>query len=105
MSTFPSTAAPVLQPNGNVFTTVWYRFLQQLAGAAAQPGQGIVDASGAVPANGQWLAAQGAAVSRTVYASLFAVIGVSYGPGDAVTTFNLPNWPSPGAPAIWLIHV
>jgi microcystin-dependent protein len=38
-----------------------------------------------------WLKANGAAVSRTAYASLFAVIGTTYGSGDSSTTFNLPD--------------
>ena len=38
-----------------------------------------------------WLKANGAAVSRTVYANLFAVIGTAYGSGDGRTTFNLPD--------------
>lgn len=33
----------------------------------------------------------GAAVSRTTYAKLFAVIGTTFGPGDGTTTFNLPD--------------
>lgn len=38
-----------------------------------------------------WLKANGAAVSRTAYAGLFAVLGTYYGPGDGSTTFNLPD--------------
>ena len=38
-----------------------------------------------------WLIADGAAVSRTTYADLFAVLGTAYGAGDGSTTFNLPN--------------
>lgn len=38
-----------------------------------------------------WLLINGAAVSRTVYASLFSLLGTTYGSGDGVTTFNLPN--------------
>lgn len=38
-----------------------------------------------------WLKANGAAISRTTYAALFAVIGTSYGAGDGTTTFNLPD--------------
>lgn len=38
-----------------------------------------------------WLEANGAAVSRTTYAALFAVIGTTYGAGDGSTTFNLPD--------------
>ena len=38
-----------------------------------------------------WLLANGAAVSRTTYASLFNAIGTRYGAGDNSTTFNLPD--------------
>nr|DAX93537.1 MAG TPA: tail collar fiber protein [Caudoviricetes sp.] len=38
-----------------------------------------------------WLKANGAAVSRTVYANLFAAIGTRYGAGDGHSTFNLPD--------------
>lgn len=37
------------------------------------------------------LICNGAAVSRTTYARLFAAIGTTYGSGDGSTTFNLPN--------------
>lgn len=37
------------------------------------------------------LVADGAAVSRTTYAELFAVIGTTWGEGDGNTTFNLPD--------------
>ena len=38
-----------------------------------------------------WLKANGAAVSRTAYAALFAAIGTTYGVGDGRNTFNLPD--------------
>lgn len=38
-----------------------------------------------------WLAANGAAVSRTAYAALFTAIGTTYGTGDGSSTFNLPD--------------
>lgn len=38
-----------------------------------------------------FLECNGQAVSRTIYAQLFSVIGVTYGPGDGSATFNLPN--------------
>jgi len=38
-----------------------------------------------------WLFCDGAAVSRTTYAALFAVIGTTFGVGDGSTTFNLPD--------------
>lgn len=33
----------------------------------------------------------GQAISRTTYATLFGVIGTTYGAGDTTTTFNVPN--------------
>ena len=38
-----------------------------------------------------WLLADGSAVSRTTYATLFAIVGTTYGTGDGSTTFNLPD--------------
>lgn len=38
-----------------------------------------------------WLKANGAAVSRTTYAALFAAIGTTFGAGDGSTTFNVPE--------------
>lgn len=38
-----------------------------------------------------WLKANGAAISRTAYAALFAAIGTSFGVGDGATTFNVPD--------------
>ena len=38
-----------------------------------------------------FLKANGAAVSRTTYAALFAITGTTYGAGDGSTTFNLPD--------------
>ncbi len=38
-----------------------------------------------------WLVCDGAAISRTDYADLFAAIGTLWGHGDQVSTFNLPD--------------
>jgi len=38
-----------------------------------------------------YLKANGAAISRTTYADLFAAIGTTFGTGDGSTTFNLPD--------------
>lgn len=53
------------------------------------PGTLIDFAGNAVPAG--YLLCDGSAVSRTIYAALFAAIGVVWGPGDGSTTFNIPN--------------
>lgn len=42
------------------------------------------------PHNG-WLLCNGAAVSRVTYSELYAVVGTSFGIGDGVSTFNLPD--------------
>lgn len=39
-----------------------------------------------------WLYCDGAVISRSTYASLFAAIGTTYGAGDGSTTFSLPNF-------------
>ncbi|RBH53181.1 MULTISPECIES: phage tail protein [Pseudomonas] len=49
----------------------------------------VAFAMAAVPAG--YLKANGAAVSRTAYANLFAYLGTYYGVGDGVSTFNLPD--------------
>jgi microcystin-dependent protein len=38
-----------------------------------------------------WLLCNGAAVSRSTYSDLFAVIGTTFGAGNGSTTFNLPD--------------
>jgi microcystin-dependent protein len=38
-----------------------------------------------------FLNCDGSAVSRTTYATLFLALGTTYGAGDGVTSFNLPN--------------
>ena len=40
----------------------------------------------------RWLECNGQAVSRTTYASLYALLGTTFGVGDNSTTFNLPNY-------------
>ena len=50
----------------------------------------VVSFAGA-SAPGGWLPCDGTAVSRTTYATLFGVVGTTYGAGDGSTTFNLPD--------------
>ena len=38
-----------------------------------------------------YLLCDGAAISRTVYTALFALVGTTHGAGDGSTTFNIPN--------------
>jgi len=52
-------------------------------------GSVIVWATGSAPAG--WLLCNGAAINRTTYSALFAIIGVTYGVGNGSTTFNVPD--------------
>lgn len=62
--------------SGNLMTQGMAGAIQMFAGSTAPTG---------------WLMCDGSAVSRTDYATLFNVIGTTYGAGDGSTTFNLPD--------------
>jgi hypothetical protein len=110
-----SSGTGVVVPNG-VTTTVYcdglnvYGAMNGVTGNFTVPGNatitGNLTVSGSnnvVPAGSllMWstgvapsgyLLCNGNAVSRSTYAALFAVIGTTFGAGDNVTTFNLPNY-------------
>lgn len=74
---------------GNPLTdTVNWRKLNLSSGEIGQP-QFTLDFN-TLPDNCIWL--EGATVSRTTYASLFAIYGTTYGAGDGSTTFKLPDF-------------
>lgn len=50
----------------------------------------VMDFAGPTAPTG-WLLCYGQNVSRTIYASLFAVLGTTYGAGDGSTTFGIPD--------------
>ena len=66
---------------------------------------GAVCAFAGISVPSGWLWCNGAAVSRSSHADLFAAIGTTYGNGDGSTTFNLPElrgefirgWPGGGS--------
>lgn len=64
-------------------------FSKAESNAAGQPGAVIHFARNTAPAG--WLKANGAAISRTAYADLFAAIGTTFGSGDGFNTFNVPD--------------
>ena len=80
--------------NGNLVAQGMAGMIQMTACPAGGPGNTPL-----IPENNTtvyepipgWLICNGAAVSRTTYATLFAVIGTTYGAGDGSTTFNLPD--------------
>lgn len=52
---------------------------------------GIVQYAGSSAPFTNWAICNGQAVSRTTFASCFAALGITYGSGDGITTFNLPD--------------
>lgn len=50
-----------------------------------------IDYWGSAAPNSAFALAYGQAISRTTYAGLFSLIGITYGAGDGSTTFNIPD--------------
>jgi phage-related tail fiber protein len=61
-----------------------------LAGDFGLPAGAIIHVAMTSAPSG-YLKANGDAVSRVTYATLFAAIGIAFGSGDGSTTFNLPD--------------
>jgi len=78
-----------VQPAGHTHDVAQISGLGISLMAAAPPGLVAPFALSSAPSG--WLKANGAAVSRTAYANLFAAIGTRFGAGDGSTTFNLPD--------------
>ncbi|AXP07711.1 putative tail-fiber protein [Sinorhizobium phage phiM6] len=96
VTTLTSTARTLLDDTSTTAmrTTLGvYSTAQVDAAIAAVPGAptGTVIMHAANTAPTGYLECSGAAVSRTTYSDLFAVIGTVFGAGDGSTTFNLPN--------------
>jgi len=68
--------ASFINPSETQFISATTGMISMYAGAAAPTG---------------FLLCDGAAVSRTTFAALFAVAGTTYGVGDGSTTFNVPD--------------
>lgn len=86
LSTTPST----IDNSTKIATTAF----TQAAITAALPTAiltGMVQMWTTATAPSGYLLCNGAAISRTTFAALFAVIGTTYGSGDGSTTFNVPN--------------
>jgi microcystin-dependent protein len=52
---------------------------------------GVMEYIGSTVPNSNFAFPLGQAISRTTYATLFALVGTTYGPGDGSTTFNVIN--------------
>jgi microcystin-dependent protein len=84
--------APTASPGDNDTSIATTAFVTAaVAASAGVPPGSMVDYAAASPPSG-WLSCDGAAVSRTTYAALFAVIATTWGAGDGSTTFNVPDF-------------
>ena len=71
-------------------TTSWQRLYITTVGYIGQPQFTLNFGENVLPDDCIWL--EGQALSRTLYAQLFAVYGTTYGEGDGSTTFNVPDF-------------
>jgi microcystin-dependent protein len=56
------------------------------------PTGAIIMWPGATTIPSGFLVCDGTAISRTTYSALFGVLGITYGGGNGISTFNLPNY-------------
>ena len=85
----PSPSA-TLDVNGNTNISGNLTVLGTISGGGSLiAGQIIMYGAGSAPSG--WLECDGSAVSRSTYSVLFAAIGTTWGSGDGVNTFNLPD--------------
>lgn len=74
---------------GNVIGPPGEKGADGAEGSGLPAGAILAWAASTIPVN--YLECNGQAVSRTTYSDLFAIIGTTYGAGDGVTTFNVPD--------------
>jgi microcystin-dependent protein len=82
---YPSTNTPLNATNLNQMQNAIHDEIKSFTPV------GVISSYAGPIAPTGWLICNGAAISRTEYATLFEVIGTTYGSGDGETTFNLPN--------------
>lgn len=91
-----STQNTFAQPQNGVAAILPAQFtiLSQVQGLidAVCPIGTLLEFAGSAAPNAHFDLCDGAAISRTTYAALFAVIGTTWGAGDGVTTFNKPDF-------------
>lgn len=86
----PKQGQPIVETNtGNLLYysgTTWVTITQSVSPVPV----GAISSFGGASAPSGYLLCDGASVSRTTYAALFAVVGTTYGSVDG-TSFNVPN--------------
>lgn len=107
-------AKPIMRPNfsgitplsggeiqaGGIYEVIYHQTLNAGSGGWFMPSptpeqvipSGMIAPFAMLKAPVGWLECNGLAVSRMTYQSLFNAIGISWGRGDGITTFNLPDY-------------
>lgn len=89
-----NVGSAIVVPNGGLryfFVSDTTSGVQYAAAPASGTLVGEIKAYAGSSAPTGWLLCYGQAISRTIYAALFAVISTNYGTGDGSTTFNVPD--------------
>jgi microcystin-dependent protein len=79
----------ITQPWAMFLRTLWERTGGSSGGVSVPTGQGALFFGPTAPDG--WLLCDGSAVSRSIYSALFSILGTTWGAGDGVSTFNLPD--------------
>jgi len=89
---FPIASLPVSIANGGTGATTadGARINLGLGTYLVPTGSLIMWPSNTIPTD--WKLCNGAAISRITYATLFSLLGTTFGAGDGSTTFNLPDY-------------
>lgn len=90
LATLTAEMLAIFQTAGQTDSQVAAAFAVAVLKSGVPPGK-VSEWAGAT-APDYWLLCDGAAVSRTTYADLFAIIGTTWGVGNGSTTFNLPDF-------------
>ena len=86
-STDATSTVPIVLPTAP--TTTLQAATKGYVDQVLPPGSLMAYAASSAPTG--WLLCDGSAVSRTTYATLYSVIGTTWGAGDTTTTFNVPD--------------
>lgn len=86
-ATDATSTVPVVLPG--IPTTALQAATKSYVDQVLPPGSLMAYAASSAPTG--WLLCDGSAVSRTTYATLYGVIGTTWGTGDGSTTFNVPD--------------
>ena len=91
-SLFPIASLPVSIYNGGTGATTaeGARINLGLGTYLVPTGSLVMWPSSVIPSD--WKLCNGDAISRTTFATLYSLIGTTFGAGDGSTTFNLPNY-------------